>query len=442
MPESELPERLPAGFEPTIEALRPVTASFVDAGHDLYLVGGIVRDTLLGLGDAVDVDCTTAARPETIKGLLEPLADALWTQGERFGTIGARFAGLDLEITTYRAERYDPDSRKPVVDFGDELRADLARRDFTINAMAVSLVDRRLHDPFGGRSDLSSRLLRTPLDPSVSFGDDPLRMLRAARFLPRFTLTAGDDLVEAARRYADRLGIVSLERVHDEIERLLAVADPTTGFDFLVDTGLLRHVLGFEPPADRRRLAFATAATTEGVRRRRIGLLAPFGIDDARRILARLKYSTEDRDDTIRGIGLMERIGDGEVTDAAIRQLVVDARGDHSLLEDAFAVCEARSAIEPDSGHPRALRDRWADLAATEDLDALDSPLDGQTVMRVLGLPEGPAVGQAMAHLRRLRIENGPMSVDDAITALRAWFGEPDGQSVNRPRRTDPRGAG
>ncbi len=399
-----------------------MTAAFVDAGHELFLVGGIVRDTLLGLGDAVDVDCTTPARPDTIKEVLGPLADVLWTQGERFGTIGARFAGLDLEITTYRAERYDPDSRKPVVAFGDELRADLARRDFTINAMAVSLADRRLHDPFEGQADLRDQVLRTPLDPSVSFGDDPLRMLRAARFLPRFDLTAGADLIDAARRYADRLGIVSRERVHDEIERLLAVVDPGAGFDFLVETGLLEQVFGFEPAIDQRGMAFAAVAATEGRRRRRMGLLAPFGVDVARRVLVRLKYSIQDRDDTLRGIALVERIGKAAVTDSTVRQLVVDARGDQALLADAFAVGEALSAIDPGRGDPRPLHDRWVELAQREDLDALESPLDGQTVMTVLGLPEGPAVGAAMAHLRRLRIENGPLSSDSAIHALRTWF--------------------
>ena len=230
---------------PVAERLRP-------KGHRLYLVGGVVRDLMLAKPNLTsaessmlfhDIDLTTDARPDVIRRALEPSSSAMWTQGERFGTIGAQVDGRDLEVTTHRAEVYDPESRKPVVTFGDDLHTDLSRRDFTINAMAIDVVDEVLHDPYGGETDLAEGVLRTPLDPEIAFTDDPLRMLRAARFIPRFNLSVDEPLRVAVGQLRERLEIVSSERVHDELERLLAVSHPGAGLEFLSSTGLLTVVI-------------------------------------------------------------------------------------------------------------------------------------------------------------------------------------------------------
>ena len=207
-------------FDDLCATVAPLSGRFIDAGHRLYLVGGLVRDRLMGADRTPDHDLTTDATPDRIRELVEGVADVVWLQGERFGTVGLRVGDHAMEITTHRAEAYVGDSRKPVVRFSIDLHEDLGRRDFTVNAMAVDVVDGTLHDPFDGRADLSAGILRTPLSPEESFGDDPLRMLRAARFHARYGLTPADGLVEAARSLADRLGIVSGERIRGELFRL------------------------------------------------------------------------------------------------------------------------------------------------------------------------------------------------------------------------------
>src|SRR5690606_16135745 len=210
-----------------------------------YLVGGIVRDQLLArpLRDDADIDLTTDARPPAIKALVAPLASAVWTQGERFGTIGCTIGGRSYEITTHRGEAYEPHSRKPVVAFADSITEDLSRRDFTVNAMAAEVPGGRLIDPFGGAADLSASRLATPLSPEASFGDDPLRMLRAARFIAGYGLDADGALVKAVRAMAERMSIGSAERRRDELDKLLTVDAPSRGLWFLVDTGLVAQVL-------------------------------------------------------------------------------------------------------------------------------------------------------------------------------------------------------
>ncbi|HVN52557.1 MAG TPA: CCA tRNA nucleotidyltransferase, partial [Acidimicrobiales bacterium] len=223
---------------------------FAAAGHRAYLVGGIVRDLLLGreLADAVDIDLTTDARPEETKAIVSGWADHVWTQGERFGTIGVARSGRTFEITTHRAEAYVPDSRKPTVAFADAIDVDLSRRDFTVNAMALRLGagaddEPELIDPFGGAADLAAHVLRTPRSPAESFDDDPLRMLRAARFVAGYALVPDPAVVAAIRDMVDRLSIVSAERIRDELDKLLVVDDPSAGLWLLVDTGLVEHVV-------------------------------------------------------------------------------------------------------------------------------------------------------------------------------------------------------
>ena len=252
-----VPERL----LPVLHELTPLAARFREAGHRLYLVGGTVRDLFVGSGrDDFDLDLTTDARPPEIKRCLEGWADAIWTQGEKFGTIGAQVrdeaTGREriYEITTFRAEAYTDESRKPHVVFADEIDADLSRRDFTVNAMALELTGDdgtpELIDPFDGAVDLATRVLRTPIGPEISFSDDPLRMLRAARFIAGYQLSPTTELVEAVREMAPRLEIVSAERVRDELDKLIVVDHPAAGLWFLVDTGLADQFLP-ELPAMR-----------------------------------------------------------------------------------------------------------------------------------------------------------------------------------------------
>ena len=221
---------------------------FADAGHELYLVGGSVRDALLGrLGN--DLDFTTSARPDDIEALLRRFSPAVWTIGKEFGTVGCRVtdqaSGTDwvVEVTTFRSDAYAADSRKPAVAFGDTVEGDLLRRDFTVNAMAVELPSRRFVDPYGGLRHLARKILMTPAEPEISFGDDPLRMMRAARFAAQLSMVPAPDVVLAMEAMAERISIVSAERVRDELSKLLLADDPRPGLDLLVGTGLADRVL-------------------------------------------------------------------------------------------------------------------------------------------------------------------------------------------------------
>ena len=396
--------------------INPVAERFLSAGHRLYLVGGIVRDLALGRPVDFDIDLTTDARPRDIKRLVAPLADAVWSQGERFGTIGASVAGHELEITTHRAERYDPESRKPVVSFGDDLHEDLSRRDFTINAMAIEIPDGLLHDPFGGHDDLAQHRLRTPLSPDVSFNDDPLRMLRAARFISRFDLAVSANVEDAATRLADRLSIVSVERVADEIERLLAVADPSTGLAFLRTSTVLDNAIApmTEEQAD---LACGLAASPGHGLVRRAGLLWPI---DTAGVLARLKYSNRDRRETVELVEAVRIwLDEGRSTLADGRRLVaragVDdpralARNLSAQLDDPTVTASVVSLI--------AVLDR---LEAEGDVGPYKSPLSGAEIMAILGVASGPVVGAAQKVLNKHRVEHGPLTTAEAARILHRW---------------------
>lgn len=405
--------------------------AFVAAGHRLYLVGGVVRDLMLGsLTAHDDIDLTTDAHPPTIKALVAPLATDVWSQGERFGTIGARVRGRAVEITTHRAEAYDPASRKPVVSFGDSIVDDLSRRDFTINAMAVSLPGRELLDPYGGAADLGARRLRTPLSPAESFGDDPLRMLRAARFLPRFDLDPEPGLEAAAAELAPRLAIVSVERVRDELERLLAVAEPARGLAFLHRTGLLGRAVPALASLDEsaRAEACELAASPGPPRVRRAGLLGPVGPSGAGPALAALRYPNAEAEATQRLLSAVPAVLDpfdgGRPLDETVRR-VVDRVGLALMAElEQLAVNIATLDIASlDSGAERgelAFFRRYRELAAVEDLADLTPPVDGRRVMEELGLPPGPAVGRALDRLREHRLSTGPMTAEEALALLRA----------------------
>ncbi|MCW2543719.1 MAG: pcnA, partial [Frankiales bacterium] len=250
MPEASDPQELQGNAVRELVARSPLLVElggrFADAGHQLHLVGGSVRDALLGrLGD--DLDLTTDAHPEQILALVEPWADATWKTGIAFGTIGVQKQGVRIEITTYRSESYDPQSRKPAVEFGDSLDEDLVRRDFAMNAMAVALPDWNspgaFVDPYGGMSDLAARVIRTPGSPTASFDDDPLRMLRAARFSAQLGFVVAPEVVEAMTERAERISIVSAERIRAELEKLVLAPFPRAGLTLLVETGLAEQVL-------------------------------------------------------------------------------------------------------------------------------------------------------------------------------------------------------
>ncbi len=405
-----------------LETIAPVAQLFLAAGHSLYLVGGVVRDLSLGAdGSVTDLDLTTDATPETTRKLLAPLAHELWTQGERFGTIGASIGAWAIEVTTHRGESYVSDSRKPDVTFGTDLRTDLSRRDFTINAMALDAIAGDLVDPFGGAADLESRILRTPLDPAISFTDDPLRMLRAARFIPRFDLSVHESILDAVAEHRDRLEIVSRERVHDELERLLALPRPHDGLVFLSSTGLLERITG---PLTAAPLAVAECVGGAESSLARRAVLAAHVADPAE-WLNELRYSTSNRRATqklVDGFAVM-RTGDAEA--AAVRRLVAtvgrDAMAD--LFDGAVAI---GLDVEP-------FREQLNSLEATEDLDDLGSPLSGGDIIEILDVPPGPVVGEFTRRLAETRLDEGPLSIDQATALVREWFAT--GQDPNSPDR-------
>jgi poly(A) polymerase len=457
-------------------------AVFDDAGFRLYLVGGSVRDVILNAAadqfegaldthdsDDPDLDLTTDATPERIKALVGPLADAVWTQGERFGTIGCRIDGQPLEITTHRAEAYVPDSRKPDVAFSTEVTEDLSRRDFTVNAMALEVTssEPRLIDPFGGVEDLAARVLRTPRSPEESFNDDPLRMLRAARFVARFGLTPDPALVAAVRAGAERLEIVSAERIRDELTKLVMAPDPSAGLFFVHDSGLAGHFLPELPamrleqdPIHRHKdvLTHTVAVVAKAARRPKVRLAALFhdvgkprtraigakgvsfhhhevvGARMTRERMRALRYSNEMVDDVTQLVYLHLRFHTYEMgwSDSAVRRFVKDAG---PLLDDLLALtradCTTRNRRKAEALERRidALEARIAELREREELAAIRPDLDGAAVMAHLGVPPGPVVGRALAHLLEVRLERGPLGADEAVMELEQWW-------ADQPERT------
>ncbi len=405
-----------------MSTVRPVAEAFHEAGHTLFLVGGVVRDLSLGgEGSVTDLDLTTDAEPTTTRTLLAPLAQELWTQGEKFGTIGARVDQWIIEVTTHRGESYVSESRKPVVTFGTDLRTDLSRRDFTINAMALDTFTGELQDPFGGAADLDARVLRTPLDASISFTDDPLRMMRAARFIPRFNLGVDESITAAVLEHRDRLDIVSRERIHDELERLLALPDPASGLDFLADTGLLDRVVSdLTEPAPV--VAGAVTQATSPVARRSV--LAAHAADSAA-IFSHLRYSTSDRRATQRLLTGYDTLRDETAASSTTRRLVASVGRDS--MTDLF---DGAHALGIEAGEWRA---QLAQLEATEDLDDLGSPLTGGDILKTLDTPPGPLVGEYTRRLADHRLEHGPITPDEARALIHEWFAA--GQDQNTDHR-------
>ncbi|CAB4681442.1 MAG: CCA tRNA nucleotidyltransferase [Actinobacteria bacterium] len=462
---------IPERFAPVLSELQPLTDRFRAAGKRLYLVGGTVRDLLIDkLGDERDYDATTDALPSEIKACLSGWADAIWTQGEKFGTIGAKKGDRIYEITTHRAEVYADDSRKPEVTFAGQIDADLSRRDFTVNAMALELTSDSptLVDPFGGAVDLATKTLRTPLAPEVSFSDDPLRMLRAARFIAGYHLQPVPELVEAVRSMHGRLSIVSAERIRDELDKLMVVDHPSEGLMFLVDNGVAGEFLPELPamrleqdPIHRHKDVLThTLAVVENVtrdfpgeydfRRTRIAALLHdvgkpktrgflkgkgvtfhhhevVGARMARQRLQALRYSTDDVEAITELVALHLRFHGYEAgwTDSAVRRYVHDAG---PLLNELNVLtrCDCTTRNEKKalmlSRRMDDLEARIVQLAAHEELKAIRPEMDGKQVMEFLELPPSPTVGKAMSFLLDLRLEEGLLGDDEVRARLRAWW--------------------
>jgi poly(A) polymerase len=434
---------------------------FSAAGHQIFLVGGVVRDLVLNrVTDELDLDFTTDARPDEIEAIVRPWADAVWLQGKRFGTVGAKREGRIVEITTHRAEAYVPDSRKPEVAFSDDVNVDLSRRDFTVNAMALSLPDLDLVDPFDGLGDLAARRLRTPLAPEESFNDDPLRMLRAARFIAGYGLEPDPDLLAAVDRLHQRLEIVSPERIRDELDKLLLVERPGPGIWFLVRHGLAGEFLPELPamaveqdPIHRHKdvLAHTIAVVDKTSPRRWLRLAAllhdigkprtrsigPEGVSFhhhevvgarmARDRMRALHYANDDVEAVTRLVELHLRFHTYRMgwTDSAVRRYVRDAG---SLLDDLNELtrsdCTTRNKRKADELARRMdeLEHRIAVLQEQEELQAIRPDLDGTKVMEQLGVGPGPVVGKALAFLLELRLEEGPLGEDEARRRLAEWW--------------------
>ena len=445
---------------------------FQRAGFQLALVGGSVRDALLGrLGN--DLDFTTDARPEQVLKLVRGWADAVWDVGIAFGTVGCRKADADgnaflIEVTTYRSEAYDRTSRKPEVSYGDTIEEDLVRRDFTVNAMAVALPGPRFIDPYGGLDDLAARVLRTPGTPEESFSDDPLRMMRAARFAAQLDFDVAPEVVGAMTDMADRIEIVSAERVRDELSKLILADHPRKGLELLVATGLAARVLPELPALRLERdehfrhkdvyehtltvleqamdletdgpdLVLRLAALLHDIGKPRTRKAEPegrvsfhhhevVGAKMTKSRMSKLKYPNDMVKDVSRLVELHLRFhgyGSGEWTDSAVRRYVRDAgpllERLHKLTRSDCTTRNKRKAAALARTYD-SLEKRIAQLKEQEELDAIRPDLDGNQIMDILGVPAGPVVGKAYQHLLELRLENGPMAHDDAVTALKEWW--------------------
>lgn len=446
--------------------------AFADAGHDLAIVGGPVRDALLGR-TTHDLDFTTDARPDDILRIVTPISSAQWDIGRAFGTIGARVRGEQVEITTYRADSYDGVTRKPTVEFGDTLEADLTRRDFTVNAMALKVPEVKLVDPTGGVEDLIAGVLRTPIDPRISFGDDPLRMLRAARFSSQLGFDVEERTLEAVSALRETLSIVSPERVQSELTRLLGTDDPVRGIRVLVESALidqflpevsalrlevdehhhhkdvyehsltvLRQAIEHEHerfPDQQPDVALRLAALLHDIGKPRTRKLEKGGVVTfhhhdivgarmARKRLQALRFDGETTDAVTKLIELHLRFfgyAEGAWTDSAVRRYVRDA-GDqlerlHILTRADVTTRNKRKAVRLARAYDD-IEARIVALREQEEIDSIRPELDGNRIQEVLGIKPGPEVGRAYRFLLDLRLDEGVLGPEEAERRLREWW--------------------
>ena len=448
---------------------------FARSGHELSLVGGPVRDLFLGQA-SVDLDFTTDATPDQTLEIIRGWADAHWDIGREYGTIGMRRGEAMIEVTTYRAEAYDPSSRKPEVAFGRSLEDDLFRRDFTINAMALRLPDLELVDPYGGVRDLAAGMLRTPGRPEDSFSDDPLRMMRAARFAARLDIPPAPEVEQAMRDMAERIGIISAERVRDELVKLITAKNPRRGIDLLVETGLAEHVIPEVPalrmevdehhhhkdvyehsltvlmqaidletddagPVPAPDLILRLAALLHDVGKPATRRMEPGGavsfrhhdVVGAKLVRKRLRALRFDKE-TIRSVSRLVELhmrfyGYREAgwTDSAVRRYVRDAGEQlerlHRLTRSDVTTRNRRKVKMLAQAYDDLER-RIQELSEQEELAAIRPELDGQAIMRILQVSPGPAVGRAYDFLLNLRLDEGTLGEEEAERRLLAWWAE------------------
>lgn len=470
-PEDELLRRAAVELQRQGPLLADVGRLFAAAGHQLYLVGGSVRDAVLGRL-TTDLDFTTDARPETVQEIVRPWADAMWDTGIDYGTVGVGKADQRLEITTFRADSYDQVSRNPEVRFGDRLEDDLVRRDFTANAMAVRITadgPGEFMDPLGGLAAVQQRILDTPAAPSVSFGDDPLRMLRAARFVSQLGFGVADRVREAIIAMAPELARITVERIAVELDKMLLGTDPVAGIELMVRTGLgdvvlpeiggmqmaidehhqhkdvyqhsltvLRQAIALEEPGESD-LVLRWAALLHDIgkpttRRHESDGGVSFhhhevvGAKMVRKRLRSLKYSKQMIDDVSQLVYLHLRFhgyGEGTWTDSAVRRYVTDAgpllSRLHKLVRADCTTRNKRRAVLLQANYD-GLEARIAELSAKEDLARVRPDLDGHEIMELLGIPGGPQVGEAWNYLKELRLDRGPMTREEATAELLAWW--------------------
>lgn len=470
--------RLAAALLHLDPAVAELGAVFTAAGHRLALVGGPVRDAVVGRSSP-DLDFTTDARPDDTQRLLAGWGHAHWDIGKEFGTIGARRGDVVVEVTTYRSEAYDPASRKPDVVFGDSLEGDLRRRDFTVNAMAVELPSMTFVDPHDGLADLVARRLRTPGTPQESFGDDPLRMLRAARFAAQLGFEVDPAALAAMRDMAGRIEIVAAERVRVELEKLVLAPDPRRGLEVLVGTGLAGRVLpelpalalevdehhrhkdvyehsltvleqaialedGPDGPVPGPDLVLRLAALLHDIGKPATRRFEPGGgvsfhhheVVGAKLTAKRLRALRFDKETTQQVVRLVELhlrfhgYGEGGWTDSAVRRYVTDAGPLldrlHKLTRSDCTTRNRRKAARLSAAYDD-LEARIARLREQEELDAVRPDLDGNEIMALLGIGPGRDVGRAWAFLRELRLDRGPLGPDAARAALLTWWQEQQG---------------
>lgn len=473
-----LREQAVAQLAPVVPLLKDLGARFTAEGHELALVGGPVRDAFIGRGSP-DLDFTTSARPDETAAILADWGDHSWDIGKEFGTIGARLGPVTVEVTTYRADAYDGLTRKPVVAFGDNLEDDLLRRDFTVNAMALRLPDLTFVDPHGGLDDLGANLLDTPTDPEISFGDDPLRMMRAARFIAQLGLRPTPRVLEAMTDRAGTIEIVSAERIRDELVKLILAPRPRAGLEVLVETGIAAYVLpelpalklevdehhrhkdvyehslivleqaiALEGPPDAPEdqvpgpdLILRMAALLHDIGKPATRRFEPGGgvsfhhheIVGAKLTRARMRALRFDKD-TIKAVSRLVELhlrfhgyGTGQWTDSAVRRYVTDAGPLlprlHRLTRADCTTRNVRKAQRLARTYDELER-RIEALLQQEELAAVRPELDGNEIAEVLGIRPGPVLGRAYKYLLSVRLDEGPIGKEAARERLLAWWAE------------------
>ena len=400
-------------FNKILDLVSPISKSFEMVDKKIYLVGGIVRDLHRDTIDIskFDLDFTTDATPEEIRTIIKPIAESIWLSGQRFGTIGAVINGKTIEITTHRSESYVTESRKPVVTFSTDIYEDLSRRDFTINSMAINLSTQEIIDPFHGLEDLEMKVLRTPLDPDISFSEDPLRMLRAARFVSRYNLKPEKNLIKSVRRLKERIAIVSAERIRDELNKLLETPDPNSGFRFLLKTGIYK---AFFPELidinSRHRIRYLNHDFCV----RLAGLLLTTPTSARKERMKELKYSNNEILRVNNLVDSVQMILEGPINNPQYRRwhlFAADNRKDS--IEIASIQRGARRKIKSIQEKSRLL---------DHELNDRVTPLSGSEIIDTFSIEEGPEVGEALDYLEEMFIQNGPIARDEAIKALEIWL--------------------